>query len=115
MNPTRPRPILAIEILGYVGVAFWATTIVRTAFSDSGSLLGVLVVGLILGAAHVVISRGAARRSRIVYAAMWFVLVSDTLLTFFVDVRALVLVGFTIVLLLLTRLPSARDWLAPTR
>lgn len=115
MSPTRPRPILAIEILGYVGVAFWATTIVRTAFSDSGSLLGVLVVGLILGAAHVVISRGAARRSRIVYAAMWFVLVSDTLLSFFVDVRALVLVGFTIVLLLLTRLPSARDWLAPTR
>lgn len=113
MNPRRPGPILAIEILGYVGVAFWATTIVRTALSDSGSLLGVLVVGLILGAAHVVISRGAARRSRIVYAAMWFVLISDTLLTLFVDVRAVVLVSFTIVLLLLTRISSARNWLAP--
>jgi hypothetical protein len=45
---------------------------------------------------------------RIAIAAMWFVLVSDSLLTIFVDVKALALVLATVALLLLAR--SARTW-----
>lgn len=112
-EPTRrPGPILAIQILGYVGVAFWTVTILRAFLDDAASAWPVLLVGLVLGGAHVIISVGAARHSRIVYAAMWFILVGDSLLTLFIDVRAIVLVLFTVVLLLLTRPRAAREWLA---
>lgn len=41
---------------------------------------------------------------------MWFVVIGDSLLTIFVNWQAILLVGFTVVLLLLTRAPSARRW-----
>lgn len=105
-----PTPVLAIEIMGYVGVAFWLSMIVQSALASDGSLGAVALVGITLGGAHVVISSGARRRSRTAYLAMWFVLVGDTLLALLVDARAWALVVFTIVLLLLTRAPSAREW-----
>lgn len=108
----RPVPVRIIEILGYVGVLFWLVTIVRALIEDASSAWPVLLVGIVLGGAHVVIALGAARRRRIVYAAMWFVLIGDSLLTVFVDVRAIALVLFTIVLLLLTRPAAARAWFA---
>lgn len=102
----------AIEVLGYVGVAFWIVTIIRAFLADAGTAWPVLIVGLILGGAHIVIALGAAHRRRIVYAAMWLVFVGDALLTIFVDARAALLVLFTIVLLLLTRPAAARAWFA---
>jgi hypothetical protein len=105
-------PILTIEIMGYVGVAFWLSMIVQSALASDGSLGAVALVGIVLGGAHIVISFGARRRSRIAYLAMWFVLVGDTLLALFVDARAWALVVFTIVLLLLTRTRPAREWWA---
>lgn len=111
-TPARPVPVRIIEILGYIGVLFWAVTIVRALVDDASSAWPVLLVGIVLGGAHVVIAVGAARRRRIVYAAMWFVLVGDSLLTVFVDVRAIALVLFTVVLLLLTRPAAARAWFA---
>jgi hypothetical protein len=41
---------------------------------------------------------------------MWFVFIADSLLAIFVQVQAVVLVIFTIVLLVLTRLPSSKLW-----
>jgi len=101
-----------IEILGYAGMLFWLVTIVRALVDDALSAWPVLLVGIALGGAHMVIAVGAARRRRIVYAAMWFVLIGDSLLTVFVDVRAIALVLFTIFLLLLTRPAAAREWFA---
>ena len=106
----HPVPVLIIEVIGYIGVAFWATMIVRAWLDGSSTAIWVTLVGLVLGSAHIVIAVGAARRQRIAFAAMWFVVVSDTLLTIFVDVKALVLVGATILMLLLTRTRSARAW-----
>lgn len=112
-GPLRPpAPVLLIEVMGYVGVAFWLTMIVQAFLAPDGTLGGVALVGIVLGGAHVVISLGARRRSRIAYAAMWFVLMGDALLALLVDARAWTLVAFTIVLLLLTRAPSARQWWA---
>lgn len=105
-------PVRIIEILGYVGVLFWVVTMVRALVDDASSAWPVLMVGVVLGGAHVVIAVGAAGRRRIVYAAMWFVLVGDSLLTVFVDIRAIALVLFTIALLLLTRPAAARSWFA---
>ncbi len=106
----HPVPVLVIELIGYLGVAFWATMIVRAWLDDSASAVGVTLLGVILGGAHIVIAVGAAQRRRMAFAAMWFVLIADSLLTIFVDVKAIVLVGATILLLVLTRTRSAREW-----
>ncbi|HAN70312.1 MAG TPA: hypothetical protein DCQ36_01805 [Actinobacteria bacterium] len=104
----RPTSVLVIEIIGYVGVAFWVIMTLRAFLTGSSSAWMVLLLALVLGSAHVVIAVGARRRMRIAIAAMWFVLVSDSLLTIFVDVKALALVLATVALLLLAR--SARTW-----
>lgn len=78
-TPTRrrPWPVLAIEILGYLGVAVWAVLITRTWVEDPAAGWWVTIVGVVLAAAHIVIAVGTARRTRLVVPAMWFVLVSD--------------------------------------
>ena len=105
---SRPLPVRIIEILGYVGVLFWLTMIVRAFVTGSDSAWLVLLIGVLLGGAHVVISISAQKGLRTGYAAMWFVLIGDSLLTIFVDAQALTLVLFTVVLLLLTRPATAR-------
>lgn len=104
----RPGSILVIEVIGLLGIAFWAVMAIRAFVADSSSTWLVLLLALVLGSAHVVIALGAHRRSRVAIAAMWFVLVADSLLTIFVDLKALVLVLATIVLLVLAR--AARGW-----
>lgn len=108
----RPWPVLAIEILGYLGVAVWAVLITRTWVEDPAAGWWVTIVGVVLAAAHIVIAVGTARRTRLVVPAMWFVLVSDALLTVLVDVRAIILVLATVALLLLSRTRAARAWWA---
>lgn len=107
-----PAPIVAIHVFAAIGVLFWLSQIVA-AFTADGNPWGVLLVGVVLGGAHVAISVFTSRHSRKAIAAMWFVLIGDTLLTIFVDWRAVLLVVFTIGLLLFTRAPSARRWFAP--
>lgn len=107
--PTRrPASILGIEAIGYVGVAFWAFMVIRAFATGSSSAWLVLLLALVLGSAHVVIAIGARRHSRIAVAAMWFVLIGDSLLAIFVDIKALALVLATVVLLVLAR--AAREW-----
>lgn len=107
-----PAPIIAIHVLAGVGVLFWLSTIVEAFLGDGGNAWGVAILGFVLGGAHVAISWLTHRRSRLVYAAMWFVFAGDSALAVLVDPRAVVLVLFTAVLLLLTRVPSARRWFA---
>jgi hypothetical protein len=107
-----PAPIIAIHVLAAVGVLFWLSMIVTAVNGGSSSPAAVIVLGVVLGGAHVAISWLTHRRSRLVYAAMVFVLVSDAGLTLVVDRRAILLVLFTLVLLLLTRAPSAQRWFA---
>lgn len=106
-----PAPIIAIHVLAAIGVLFWISQIVG-AFVDGNRPVAVLIVGIVLGGAHVLISRFTTLHSRKAFAAMWFVVIGDSLLTIFVNWRAILLVGFTVVLLLLTRAPSARRWFA---
>lgn len=104
-----PAPIIAIHVLAAIGVLFWISQIVG-AFVDGNRPVAVLIVGIVLGGAHVLISRFTTLHSRKAFAAMWFVVIGDSLLTIFVNWQAILLVGFTVVLLLLTRAPSARRW-----
>ncbi len=105
-----PAPIIAIHVLAIIGVLFWLSTIVGAFIEDSPSKWYVAAVGLVLGGAHVAISRFTSLHSTRAFAAMWFVFVGDSLLSVFVDWQAIALVLFTVVLLLLTRFPSARTW-----
>lgn len=106
-----PAPIIAIHVLAAIGVLFWLSEII-TAFADSNNAWLVLLLGIVLGGAHVLISRFTSLHSKKAIAAMWFVFIGDSLLTVFVNWQAILLVLFTAVLLLLTRVPSARRWFA---
>jgi hypothetical protein len=107
-----PPPIIAIHVLAIIGVLFWLSTIVGSFVDDSSSKWYVAMVGVVLGGAHVAISRFTSLHSTRAFAAMWFVFIGDSLLAVFVDWQAIALVLFTIVLLLLTRTRSARTWFA---
>lgn len=107
-----PAPIIAIHVLAGVGVLFWMSMIVQAFMGDGGNAWGVAVLGIVLGGAHVAISWLTHRHSRLVYAAMWFIFAGDSALAVLVDARAVLLVLFTAVLLILTRVPSARRWFA---
>jgi hypothetical protein len=104
-----PAPITVIHALAAIGVLFWIAQSI-TAFADDTRPWEVLGLGVVLGGAHVAISRLTSMHSTRVYWAMWFVLISDSLLTIFVNWHAIALVGFTVVLLLLLHTSSAREW-----
>ena len=110
VRTNRPVPIRAIEIMGAIGIAFWAVTIVRAFIEGSGNAFVVLLVGLVLAAAHAVVAIGANRRSITYLYAIGFIFVGDLLLAIFVDSRAFALVAFTVVLGVLAATPSARRW-----
>jgi hypothetical protein len=106
-----PWPIRLIEVLGIVGIIFWLFMIVRALMEDASSALGVVIVGLVLGSAHLMMSVGASRRSKVVYYAIAFILVGDSALAIWVDPQALALVLFTLVLAGLGATSAARSWL----
>ena len=111
MKTSMPTSIRAIEILGIGGVAFWVVTIIRGLLEGASNTLTTLVVGLMLGGAHAVVALGARHQSVAYVYAIGFIFVGDLLLAIFVDVRALTLVAFTIVLATLAASNSARRWL----
>jgi len=105
-----PPAIILIHILAMIGVLFWLATIIQAFATGSENAIAVLLVGAVLGGAHIAISRFTTLHNRKAIAAMWFVLVSDSLLTIFVNRMAIVLVLFTIVLLLLTLTTAVKMW-----
>lgn len=106
-----PVTIRFIEVMGGIGIAFWLVTIVRTFIDGANNAVAVLLVGLVLGGAHAVVTWGARTRSRAYLYAIGIIFVGDLLLALFVDARAFALVAFTIALGVLAALPSSRDWL----
>jgi hypothetical protein len=96
--------------MGAIGIAFWAVTIVRAFIEGAGNAFVVLLVGLVLAAAHAVVAIGANRRSITYLYAIGFIFVGDLLLAIFVDSRAFALVAFTVVLGVLAATPPARRW-----
>ena len=106
-----PLPIRAIEVMGGIGVAFWAVTIIQSLIADAASSLGVILVGVILGGAHVVVAVAAHRRSSIYLYAIGSIFFGDLALAIWVDPQAFALVAFTVVLGILAAAPSARAWL----
>ena len=109
-----PVPIRVIEVMGGIGIAFWAVTIVRSLIDDAAGSLGVLIVGLILGGAHLVVALAARRRSVAYIYAIAFIFVGDLALAICVDPQAFALVAFTVVLGILAATPSARAWMRAT-
>ena len=114
MKTSMPTSIRAIEILGIGGVAFWIVTIIRGSLEGAGNHFTTLIVGLMLGGAHAVVALGARHQSVAYVYAIGFIFVGDLVLAIFVDVRALTLVAFTIVLAALAASNSARRWLRGT-
>jgi len=94
--------------MGGIGVAFWAVTIIQSLIADAASSLGVILVGVILGGAHVVVAVAAHRRSSIYLYAIGSIFFGDLALAIWVDPQAFALVAFTVVLGILAATPSAR-------
>jgi|OM-RGC.v1.030499773 hypothetical protein len=101
--------------MAFIGVLFWVSTIIQAILGGFPQGWVVVPVGIVLGGAHVAISLLTARHDRRTVGVMWFVFVSDSLLAIFVDYRAVVLVLFTVVLLLLARMTGARKWFLSPR
>ena len=112
MSNKVPAPIRLIQLGGALGIAFWIVTIGRAVSDGTGNILAVVLIGVTLGAAHVVIGWGAERRSKAVSYAIVFVFFGDLALALFVDPLAFVLVGITVVLAGLASLPTSRSWLS---
>ncbi len=108
-----PAPIIAIHVLAFVGVAFWASTILTAILSGASNVWWVILIGVILGGAHIAISRFTSLHNSVAIYFMWFVFIADSLLAIFVQYQAVVLVIFTIVLLGLTRFQSSKLWFSP--
>ena len=111
MSNKVPTPIRLIQLGGALGIAFWIVTIGRAVSEGTGDVLGVVLIGVTLGAAHIVIAWGAERRSKAVVYAIAFVFFGDLAVALFVDPLAFVLVGITVVLAVLASLPTSRSWL----
>ena len=110
--PTKvPVPIRLIQLGGALGVAFWIVVIGRSVSEGTENVLGVVFIGVILGAIHVVIAWGSERRSKAVAYAIAFLFIGDLALALFVEPLAFVLVGATVVLAGLASLPTSRSWL----
>lgn len=110
-TPSRfgPTPIVVIHVLAGIGVLFWISQIISAVIHGT-HVWATVGLGVILGGAHIAIWRLTSLHSTKVMWVMWFVFVGDSVLTVFVNWRAIVLVAATVVLLLLARMPSARRW-----
>ncbi len=113
LRKRTPTPIILIHVLAYIGVAFWLSMIVTAVTTASDTAMVVVVIGVVLGSAHVGISVFTTRHSSVAIKAMLFVFVSDSFLAIFVDYRAAVLVLFTVVLIALTRTGAGKEWFNP--
>ena len=91
---------IIVHALAFIGVTFWLVMIVR-ALMGVGQYTGwkLIVTGLVLGAAHLLISLFTRRRSAAAIPLIWFVLVADLLQGVFVNPKVFLLVGASIILL----------------
>ena len=105
--------MLGICALAVVGILFWTSTTTQAFTSGSSNAWLVLTLAIVLGGAHLAALLWTIAHSRTAHLALWFIMVGDSLLTVFVDWQAILLVGFTIVMLLLARTRGARAWYDP--
>lgn len=118
MKRKSPAPIIAIHVLASIGVLYWILQIFQALTIGESSLgtglVSTIALAVVLGGAHVMTYIWSAQGSRRVYAAIWLIVIGDSLLTIFVSTSAILLVMFTLVMLALTLPTSAREWLSRT-
>lgn len=90
---------IVVHSLAGIGILFWVGMVIATTLGKfDAHLMVVLLLAIVLGGAHALISMSTTRGSS---AAIWltvFVFVSDSLLGIFIDPKAFLLAGFTVVL-----------------
>lgn len=95
------RSETVVHILAVVGVTFWVAMIVAAlAGKLTYSTPRVIGLGIILLAAHALISVNTRRQKPLAIALMWFVLVADAVLALLINPKAWLLVGASIILLI---------------
>lgn len=105
-----PGPVLSVCALAVIGILFWTSMTVQAFSTSASNAWLVLTLAIVLGGAHLAALLWTIAHSRKAHLALWFIIVGDSLLTVFVDWKAILLVGFTIVMLVLTRTRAARSW-----
>ncbi len=90
---------IVVHVLAAIGVLFWVSMFIATLVENvDANVFAMLFLAVVLGGAHALISISTTRGS---IASAWltvFVFLSDSLLGIFVDPKAFLLVGFTVVL-----------------
>lgn len=109
---SAPWPIITLHLFALIGVLFWLTMVIQSFADASTDAWLVLILAIILGGAHAVLSIMTSRHSARALIAIWFILIGDIALTIFADWKAIALVLFTVVLLLLARTRGATTWFA---
>ena len=105
-----PLSIISIGLLAIVGILFWASMTLQAFTAGATNQWTVLSLAIVLGGAHGAALIWTYRHSRRAHFALWFIIIGDSLLTVFASWQAILLVGFTIVMLALTRTSSAKAW-----
>lgn len=97
----RSTAATVVQVLAWVGVGFWIWMVVKRIIDGwpEGSIV-VVLLAIVLGGSHVLISRFTTLRSNVAIWLTWWVLIADLGLTFFVNLKALVLVGASVVILI---------------
>ena len=105
-----PGPVIGVAALAIIGILFWLSMTVQAFAAADTNRWFVLALAVILGGAHVAALVWTLTLSRKAHWALWTIILGDSLLTLLVNWQAALLVGFTIVMLLLTRTHGAKTW-----
>lgn len=97
--------------MGVIGITFSVVTVIDGFSEGAGGTFAALVVGLVPGGAHAVVSLRAGRWSVAYVYASGLTFVGDLLLAVFVEARAVALVAFTSLLGALAASNPARCWM----
>ena len=110
LRTSAPLSIISLCVLAVVGMLFWTSTTIQAFIASAANQWTVLCLAIVLGGAHLAALLWTRRHSRRAHLALWFIIIGDSLLTVFVAWQAILLVGFTIVMLALTRTQAAKAW-----
>ncbi len=97
----RSRAATVVQVFAWVGVAFWIWMVIKRILDGWPEASGVVVVlAVVLGGSHYLISRLTSIESVVALWLTWFVFISDLALSIFINPKALVLVAATVVMLI---------------
>lgn len=93
-------PARIVHTVAVIGVIFWLGMVIDALMGGfEGHLAQIIVLAVVLGGAHVLVSYFTTKQSIAAIWFTWFIFVGDSLLGIFVNPKAFILAGATVILL----------------